>query len=91
MFDKTIAIDKYMVNSFNDKILSSIYTALSSESRKLLLNGYNAESNNLNDNINFHRLIGFQLDDVDMNAPVTNELILNLCNNFIKLDDRNYS
>ena len=82
MFDKSVIVDKYMANGFNDNVLSSIYMALSSDSRKLLLNGYSDSSDN-----EFHRIIGFQKDEYDENAPVTNELILNLCNNFINLTD----
>jgi hypothetical protein len=88
MYDKSMVVDKYMANSFNDRALGSMYTALSAESRKYLLNGYNYI---LEDDTNsFHKLIGFRRDDVDLNAPVTNELILNLCNNFVTLDDLNY-
>ena len=79
MFDRSVIIDKYMATSFNDKVISCIYKALSAESRKVIM----SETTNRE----FHKIIGFSKATFDKASPITNELILNLCNNFVNLTD----
>jgi hypothetical protein len=81
LFDQSIVIDKCMADNFNDKVLSSLYNALSLKSRTILSNGYENQTNE------FHRLIGFDKDSIKPDTPITNGIILNLCNGFICLDD----
>jgi hypothetical protein len=90
MYDESIAVDKYLANTFSDKVLSSIYMGLSAEARKVLLDGYN-NSNDVELDNEFHKIIGFQQEEFDKSTPITNEIILNLCNNFIRLEDCNFN
>lgn len=67
------------MTSFEDTIMTSMYLALSNESRKILLDYQDIEYNS------FHSLIGYNEDDIK--PPITNENILHLCNRFMTTAD----
>jgi hypothetical protein len=82
MIDRRVIVDRYLASGYTDKILSSLFTALSRESRKILIE-------NSNDDYNiFHSIIGFDKEQVSKNMQISNDLIINLCNKFVKLNDR---
>jgi hypothetical protein len=85
MCDKAIIIDKHLRGNFNENVLTSIFLTLSNESRKALLEGCNF--NDSNESSNFHNLIGFNRSSVKNWNIISNEAIMNMCENFVKLDD----
>lgn len=85
MHDKSIMIDKQLQNNFNDNVLASVYLSLSHDSRKLLIDNY---SESMNEYYNgFHNMIGFQSGTVISNLTINNDTIINMCNNFIRMED----
>ncbi len=85
MIDRRVIVDNYMATSYTDKILSSLFTGLSRESRKILI------ENNPDDYNIFHSIIGFDKEQVSKNMQINNDLIFNFCNKFVRLDDRIYT
>jgi hypothetical protein len=82
MIDRRIIVDNYMASGYTDRILSSLWTALSRESRKILV------ENSTDDYNIFHSIIGFDKERVSKNMQISNDLIFNLCNKFVRLNDR---
>lgn len=80
MIDKSIIIDSKLMETFEDKISTSLFLSMSSESRQNLFGNPETDFNL------FHSLIGFNTEEAYA-SPITNELVLNLCNNFIRIDD----
>jgi hypothetical protein len=81
MYDKSIILDKHLQTGFNDKVLATVYLALSNESRKLMTETVQGDFNN------FHSIIGFKPNSDSNEIPVNNETIINLCNYFIRMED----
>lgn len=83
MYDKSIIIDKQMQGSIHEQVLANLYLSLSNDSRKILL-----ENNTPDSEYNvFHNIIGFNKENFEKKDHITNSVILNLCNNFLKIDD----
>jgi len=84
MYDKAIIIDHELDMKFSEEVKSSVFLAMSNDSRKVLLNQeseYNQEFNT------FHRLIGFNLRKEKSYDPITNEDIMNLSQKLIRFKD----
>lgn len=86
MYDKTLINDKTFANNFNDLLISQIYMCLSPESKKLLLENVKKEEEQ--DIISyFHNLIGFSYEKFMENQVITNDILMNINSNIIKIED----
>ena len=103
MNDKLILNDNTFNKNFYDKISNEIYLGFSSEARYYLNNiSVKDDDNNIlnkemfdNNKYNFkeiHNLIKFKKEDYSLgsNTVISNNMIMNLCSGFIKLNDSKY-
>jgi hypothetical protein len=91
MYDRSLLSDRTFSNSFTDQLISQIYISLSPEARKLVVEKYIVFNyyrvTDQETLLYFHNLIGFNLESFKENPEMSNDTLMNICNNIIRIED----
>jgi hypothetical protein len=86
LVDKSLINDKTFSSNFNEYLISQIYIALSPEAKKLVTEKKAGKRSDI-DTSYFYNLIGFNYDKFLENPVITNDILMNINNNIIKIED----